>query len=69
MFFFWHKKECRKKIKENVVSKGREDLVERLLFSDSSQNKKSPGKQATQIFAWQAHKKVLILRLFLKIFF
>ncbi len=30
-----------KKIKENVVSKGREDLVERLLFSDSSQNKKS----------------------------
>jgi len=47
MFFFWHKKEYRKKIKENLVSKGREDLVERLLFSDSSQNKKSPENKRT----------------------
>lgn len=47
MFFFWHKKEYRKKIKENLVSKGREDLVERLLFSDSSQNKKLPENKRT----------------------
>lgn len=42
MFFFWHKKEYRKTIKENLVSKGRDDLVECLLFSDSSKNKNSP---------------------------
>ena len=33
MFFFWHKNEYRQRIKDKLQSKGREDLIERLLYS------------------------------------
>ena len=42
MFFFWHKKEYRQKIKDNLISKGREDLVERLLNSSAVVAQKKP---------------------------
>jgi uncharacterized radical SAM protein YgiQ len=39
MFFFWHKKEYRQRIKDKLVGKGREDLIERLLFSEPTKPK------------------------------
>jgi len=49
MFFFWHKRENHKKIREKLISIGREDLIEKLIDDQKKYNKrefvKGRGKQ------------------------
>lgn len=45
LFFFWHKRENQRLIREKLMSIGREDLVEKLVGERKTEMRKSQGKQ------------------------
>lgn len=57
LFFFWHKKENRQKIKDKLVNMGRRDLAEKLLFDKKSKGDQGRYKTKSKIALRKNRKK------------
>jgi uncharacterized radical SAM protein YgiQ len=49
MFFFWHKRENHKQIRDKLVSMGREDLIEKLIEDQKKQHKREYVKKRGEV--------------------
>ncbi len=49
MFFFWHKRENHKRIREKLISIGREDLIEKLIDDQKKHRKREYVKKRGQV--------------------
>jgi len=49
MFFFWHKRENHKQIRDKLISMGREDLIEKLIEDQKKQHKREYVKKRGQV--------------------
>ncbi len=57
LFFFWYKKENRGKIKQRLMALGRQDLVEKLLFSKVPKSEMVAGKSKSHPKSKSSHSK------------
>lgn len=49
LFFFWHKRENHKQIRDKLISMGREDLIEKLIEDQKKQHKREYVKKRSQV--------------------
>ncbi len=57
MFFFWHKRENHKQIREKLVSLGREDLIEKLIDDQKKYHKREFVKKRGQVSRGKRKKR------------